>query len=94
MSSMNSAILSAFLGGGVLLAASASSGFKISETYTHDNLSIFLIHSTAQAGARHYVTLKKAMEKNKVIVFETKNVNSLAIENVGSEAVFIQGAKL
>ena len=91
---MKSRILSAFLCSGALIAASAPSDFKLSGPYTHDNLSIFLVHSRSTRAGAQYVTLKDAMEMKKVVVYETGNVNSLAIENVSSNAVFIQGGDI
>ena len=74
--------------------------------YTHDNLSVFLIRANgdsisqghsqvavenaAGASTAHYLTLQQAMEQKKVLVYETKQVNELAVENVSTEPVFIQ----
>jgi len=65
---------------------------QISGPYTHDNLAVFLIR--ADVGARtsvaHYLTLQQAMEQKKVRVYETQQVNQLAVENLSDEPVFIQ----
>src|SRR5262245_32054424 len=67
----------------------ASFNYKISGPYSHKNLSIFLIHGEDRAKGRVPLTLQEAMEQKKVIVHETENVNSLAIENVSQEEVFV-----
>jgi hypothetical protein len=89
---MRTTNLFASLACGVLLAASAADEFQISGPYTHDNLSIFLIHG--KSGGKDYLTLKDALEQKKVVVYETKNVNELAIENLSEHDVFIQGGDI
>lgn len=83
----------AFLGCGVLCAADPN-GQTVTGPYTHDNLSVFLIHGPSASGVPRYTPLKDAMESGMVIVHETKQVNQLAIENVSNEAVFIQGGDI
>jgi len=78
----------------VLLAADPPVEFRVSGPYTHDNLSLFLIHSLSGGKATHYLTLKDAMAQKKVVVHETKNVNELAIENLSDQDVFIQGGDI
>jgi hypothetical protein len=79
---------------------------QISGPYTHDNLAVFLIRANGDnsgqghpqvpvkigewASIAHYLTLQQAMEQRKVVVYETKQVNELAVENVSTEPVFIQ----
>ena len=72
--------------------ARAFSEAKISGPYTHDNLAIFLIHraSDARASTVRYLALQPAMEQKKVMVYETNQVNVLAIENLSAEPVFVQ----
>jgi len=77
---------------GLLLPAHASAEYRISGPYTHENLSIFLIHGNG--GGRNYLTLKDAVAQKKVVVSETKKVNELAVENVSGEPVFIQGGDI
>jgi len=77
----------------LLLAAAPPAEYRISGPYTHDNLSLFLIHG-ASGGKTTYLTLKAAMEQKKVVVHETKNVNQLAIENLSDQDVFIQGGDI
>ena len=91
---MKSAILSALIGCGAVMAASAPSSVKISGPYVHENLSIFLIHSSAAPAVDPYVTLEKAMGTGNVVVYETNQVNELAVENVSNNPVFIQGGDI
>jgi hypothetical protein len=68
--------------------------YKISGPYSHNNLSIFLIHGEDRAKGPLPLTLQEAMEQKKVIVHETENVNSLAIENISQEEVFVQSGDI
>jgi hypothetical protein len=80
----------------VLLGAAGahSADFRISGPYTHDNLSIFLLHGrSGEAGAR-LLTLQEAMDQKKVVVFETGQVNELSIENSSSQDVYIQSGDI
>ena len=68
---MKVVVLAALLGCRALHAADPN-GPQISGPYTHDNLSVFLIHGASAKPTKHYVTLKDAMEAKQVIVHETK----------------------
>ncbi len=63
---------------------------RISGPYTHENLTVYLIHGPDRQLAAKYLTLQEAMEQKKVVVHETGNVNELSIENVSDELVYIQ----
>jgi hypothetical protein len=80
-----------FLGFGLAVQAA---DLRISGPYTHDNLSIYLIHSSAKTGSRKLLTLQEALDQKKVAVYETGQVNELAIENQSSEEVFIQSGDI
>ena len=71
-------------------------GFKVSGPYTHKNLTVFLLHGRerAAAGTKTFVTLSEALTTKKVVVYETKSVNELAIENVSDEEVFVQSGDI
>lgn len=89
----------AFLLGFAALAAppadkSRVSGLRISGPYTHENLSIFLIYSADNRTVKSFLTLQEAMEQKKVVVYETGNVNELAIENQSAEDVYIQSGDI
>jgi hypothetical protein len=67
---------------------------RITGPYTHENLSIFLIHSAGNATGRKLLTLQEAMDQKKTVVYETGSVNQLAIENQSSEEVYIQAGDI
>jgi len=70
-------------------------GFRLSGPYTHENLTVFLIHGRDTINSRKILTLQEALERKKVIVYETKDVNELAIENVSrDEDVFVQSGDI
>ena len=68
--------------------------YRLSGPYTHDNLTIFLIHGDDQKKGWHFVTLDEALKHKMVVVHETKNVNQLAIENVSNTDVFVQAGDI
>src|SRR4030095_7529215 len=70
-----------------------SGAYTLSGPYTHDNLSIFLIHGANQIEG-NILTLQEALEQKKVIVYETKDVNELAIENVSNDDVYVQSGDI
>jgi hypothetical protein len=68
--------------------------YRISGPFTHENLTIFLLHGANQVKNDKILTLDEALKDRKVIVHETKNVNQLAIENVSTEDVFVQAGDM
>jgi len=84
----------AFLLGFASLAATPADDFRISGPYTHDNLTIFLIHGSGNGSGRKLLTLQEAMDQKKVVVYETGSVNELSIENLSSEDVYIQAGDI
>src|SRR6266550_5097087 len=57
----------------------AANDYRLSGPYTHNNLSIFLIHSkTTTTRMKSFLTLQEALEQKKVVVYETQSVNELA----------------
>jgi len=69
-------------------------GRKLSGPYTHDNLTVFLVHGPDRLAGRKYLTLQEALEQKKVVVHETGNVNELAVENNGDVDIFIQAGDI
>jgi len=70
---------------------------RISEPFTYKNLSLFLVTAGEggnSSGGRHYLTLKEALDQQKIRVIETKQVNELAVENVSAEPVYIQSGDI
>lgn len=71
------------------------SNYRLSGPYQHENLTIFLIHGPDQAFSGPYTPLQQAMERKVVAVYETNEVNELAIENrSSSEEVFVQAGDI
>lgn len=76
-------------------AQAQTSGYKISSPYSYKNLTIFLIHGKDESAKTDILTLQEAMEKQILIVYETSNVNELAVENISKEFdVFIQSGDI
>ncbi len=68
--------------------------YRVTGPYSHDNLSIFLIHGANRMN-KQFLTLQEAMTQHKVVVYETGNVNRLAVENVSSdEDIYIQSGDI
>ena len=71
------------------------SDFKQTGPFTQDNLTIFLLHGPDLLKERNCLTLQEALEKNQAIVYETGNVNVLAVENLSSDGeVYIQSGDI
>jgi hypothetical protein len=68
--------------------------FQITGPYTHENLSIFLIHRSRIQGSMQLLTLREALEQKKTVVYETGSVNELSIENLSSERVYVQSGDI
>jgi hypothetical protein len=67
----------------------------ISGPYTHENLSVFLIHGQDTLESAKYITLDEALESEKAIIYETGDVSELSVENKSSdESVFIQAGDI
>lgn len=71
-----------------------ASDYRLSGPYTHENLTIFLIHGKDLIEGKTPLTLQEALEQKKVIVYETKDVNELSIENVSNEDVYVQSGDI
>ena len=74
--------------------SSSRSEYRISGPYTYRNLTLFLIHGQDKITGKKFLTLQEALVQRKVIVYETKEVNELAIRNVSSEEVFVQAGEI
>lgn len=72
----------------------AADEYRITGPYTHENLSIYLIHGKDKLKGTNYLTLQEAMEKKVVIVHETGNVGNLSIENTGDVDIYIQSGDI
>lgn len=80
---------------GFFMFATAQNDYKISAPQTHKNLSIYLISGKDTYTGKNLLTLQEAMEKKLVVVYETSDVNELALENLSKEFdVFIQSGDI
>jgi hypothetical protein len=70
-----------------------TNSYKITGPFTHENLTVFLIHGPNKIG-KSFLTLEEALDQRKVIVYETRDVNELAIENVSNKDVFIESGDI
>ena len=71
------------------------SNYRLSGPYQHENLTIFLVHGPDQPFSGPYTPLQQAMDRKMVTVYETSEVNELAIENrSSSEEVFVQAGDI
>lgn len=68
--------------------------YKLTGPYTHNNLTIFLVHGKNSFEGKTFITLQEAMVQRKVIVYETKTVNELAIENVSDVDIYVQAGEI
>ncbi|MGH9929289.1 MAG: ARPP-1 family domain-containing protein, partial [Pyrinomonadaceae bacterium] len=74
---------------------SPANAYKLSKPFTHNNLTIYLIHGADTIKNRNILTLQEAMAAKKVRVIETKDVNELAIENLSqTDDVFVQSGDI
>lgn len=69
--------------------------YRLSGPWTHDNLTIFLIHGEGRAKGKTFLVLQEALAGKKAVVHETGDVNLLHVENVSRDAeVFIQSGDI
>jgi hypothetical protein len=67
--------------------------YRIEGPFTHDNLSVFLIHGKDKLSGK-FLTLQEALNQKKVVVDETGSVNELRIENVSGEEIYVQSGDI
>ena len=78
-----------------VIAAAQNPAYRISAPYSHKNLTIFLIHGKDETSKTNILTLQEAMERKILHVYETSDVNELAVENVSKYFdVFIQSGDI
>src|SRR5688500_9533413 len=68
--------------------------YRLSGPYVHKNLTIFLVHGDDLAGNRTFLTLQEALAQKKVVVYETGDVNELAIRNRSNQDVYVQAGDI
>ena len=87
-------LIALMLGFAALPLAAQPVKMHISGPYTHDNLSLYLVHGPNRAQHK-LITLDEAIMQHKVMVYETGNVNQLAIENVSEDTeVYVQSGDI
>jgi len=69
------------------------SNYRLSGPYTHKNLTVFLIHGKDQT-SKTFLTLQEALAQKKVKVYETKDVNELAIRNLSNQDIYVQSGDI
>lgn len=76
-------------------AVLAAADYRFSGPYTHDNLTVYLVHGTETLDAATFLTLREALEQKKAVVHETGSVNQLSIENLSpGEEVYVQSGDI
>src|ERR1041384_3780338 len=70
-----------------------NSNYRLSGPYTHENLTVFLIHGKDQT-TKTFLTLQEALAQKKVKVYETKDVNELAIQNLSNQDIYVQSGDI
>jgi len=70
-----------------------SSNYRLSGPYTHKNLTVFLVHGKDQT-TKTFLTLQEALAQKKVKVYETKDVNELAIRNLSNQDIYVQSGDI
>lgn len=72
----------------------SAADYRFSGPYTHENLTIFLVHGKPGLAGKPPITLQEALQRGLVRVIETGSVNQLEVENLGADAVFIQSGDI
>jgi hypothetical protein len=73
--------------------AVADDGYRVSDAVTHENVAIYFVHGPSRGGPVP-LTLEEGLSAKTVRVYETSNVNELAIENLGDQEVFVQSGDI
>ena len=68
--------------------------YRLSGPFTHNNLTIFLVHGKNMFEGKTFLTLQEAMVQKKVVVYETKSVNELSIQNVSDDDIYVQAGDI
>jgi len=68
--------------------------YRLSGPYTHKNLAIFLVHGKNTIKSKTFLTLQEALVQKKVVVYETRSVNELSIQNFSDQDVYVQSGDI
>ena len=74
-------------------ASAGQSNYRLSGPYTHGNLTVFLVHGK-DLTKKSFLTLQEALAQKKVRVYETKDVNELAIRNLSNQDIYVQAGDI
>jgi hypothetical protein len=74
-------------------ASAAQTSYRLSGPYTHNNLTVFLVHGK-DLTSKTFLTLQEALAQKKVRVYETKDVNELAIRNLSNQDIYVQAGDI
>lgn len=74
-------------------ASAAQTRYRLSGPYTHNNLTVFLVHGK-DLTSKTFLTLQEALAQKKVRVYETKDVNELAIRNLSNQDIYVQAGDI
>jgi len=69
------------------------SNYRLSGPYAHKNLTVFLVHGKDQT-TKNFLTLEEALAQKKARVYETKDVNELAIRNLSNQDIYVQSGDI
>lgn len=68
---------------------------SVSGPFTHDSLTVFLLHGPDVLQGKKILTLQDALVQKKAVVNETSNVNQLSVENTSDDTLlFIQSGDI
>jgi len=73
--------------------SSRSSDYRLSGPYAYKNLTVFLVHGKDMTN-KTFLTLQEALAQKKVKVYETKDVNELAIRNLSNQDIYVQSGDI
>jgi hypothetical protein len=85
-------LLLATISGGAR-AADGEAEYRVSGPLVSENLAVYFVHGKSSPRPAP-LTLQEALAKAAVRVYETGNVNELAVENHGEEPVFVQAGDI
>jgi len=76
-------------------AVVTAADYRLSGPYTHNNLSVYLVHGSETLEGKKFITLQESLEQKNAIVHETSSVGELAIENHSQDAdLFVQSGDI
>jgi ARG and Rhodanese-Phosphatase-superfamily-associated Protein domain len=78
---------------GAAVAAPDTAPERVSGPLVHDNLAIYFVHGPSRGGAVP-LTLAEALSRHLAEVRETGEVNSLQIENLSDQPIFVQAGDI